>query len=89
MDLNLLDGKIMVASKEAFAMTAILMDREGIFAGISAGSVVYGAIRQAQRMERGHIVCLLADGGWKYLSTGLWSDPSVKDTEGLDNKIWW
>ncbi|MSQ09940.1 MAG: cysteine synthase family protein [Dehalococcoidia bacterium] len=89
MDVSLLDGKILVASKEAFAMTAILMEREGIFAGISAGSVVYGAMRQAQRMESGHIVCLLADGGWKYLSTGLWSDPSVKDTEGLDNKIWW
>ncbi len=89
MDVSLLDGKILVASKEAFAMTSILMDREGIFAGISAGSVVYGAMRQAQRMESGHIVCLLADAGWKYLSTGLWSDPSVKETEGLDNKIWW
>ena len=88
-DPNMLDGKIMVASKEAFAMTSILMDREGIFAGISSGSVVYAAIRQAQRMERGNIVCLLADGGWKYLSTGLWSDKSVGLQEGLDNKIWW
>ncbi len=89
MDPSLLDGKIMVASKEAFAMTAALMDKECIFAGISAGSVVYAAIRQAQRMEHGNIVCLLADGGWKYLSTGLWTDPNVKNTEGLDNKIWW
>ena len=89
MDPSLLDGKIMVASREAFAMTAVLMDKECIFAGISAGSVVYAAIRQAQRMEHGNIVCLLADGGWKYLSTGLWTDPNVKNTEGLDNKIWW
>jgi cysteine synthase B len=89
LDQSMLDGRMVVASKEAFATTALLMDREGIFAGISSGSVVYAAMRMAQRMEKGNIVCLLADGGWKYLSTGLWTDAKVKEAEGLDNKIWW
>lgn len=89
-DPDMLDYKVMVASKEAFAMTSILMEKEGIFAGISSGSVVYGAVRYARdRMERGNVVCLLADGGWKYLSSGLWSDDTVRNQEGLDNKIWW
>jgi len=51
--------------------------------------VVYAALRQAERMEEGNIVCLLADGGWKYLSTSLWT----KDYEQLEKeakgKIWW
>lgn len=89
LDQSMLDGRFVVASKEAFAMTRTLMQQEGIFAGISAGSAVYGAIRIAQRIERGTIVVLLADGGWKYLSTGLWTDESVGTAPGMDNKIWW
>ena len=87
LDLSLLDARIMVRSIDAFRTTKELLNREGIFAGVSSGSVVYAAMRQAERMERGHIVCLLADGGWKYLSTGLWSkDYDEIDAEG---KIWW
>ncbi len=89
LDQSLLDGRMVVASKDAFAMTRLLMQREGIFAGISAGSVVHAAVRIAQRMERGNIVVLLADGGWKYLSTGLWTHAEAGDAPGLDNKIWW
>ena len=87
LDLSLLDARIMVRSIDAFRTTKELLKREGIFAGVSSGSVVYAAMRQAERMERGHIVCLLADGGWKYLSTGLWSkDYDEIEAEG---KIWW
>lgn len=89
LDLNLLDARIMVGSFHAFRTTRDLLDQEGIFAGVSSGSVVYAALRQAERMERGNIVCLLADGGWKYLSTSLWT----KDYEQLEKdargKIWW
>jgi len=89
LDQSLLDGRFVVASKEAFATTRLLMEKEGIFAGISSGSVVYAAMRVAQRMEQGNIVVLLADGGWKYLSTGLWSHAEVADEPDLDKKIWW
>jgi cysteine synthase B len=89
LDLNLLDARIMVGSFNAFRTTRDLLEQEGIFAGVSSGSVVYAALRQAERMEEGNIVCLLADGGWKYLSTSLWT----KDYEQLEieakGKIWW
>ena len=89
LDQSLLDGRMVVASREAFATTRKLMEQESIFAGISSGSVVYGAIRAAQRMEEGNIVALLADGGWKYLSTGLWTHTEMEEQPDLDNKIWW
>jgi cysteine synthase B len=80
---------MLVSSVDAFRTAKELLHQEGIFAGVSSGSVVYGAIKQAERMDQGDIVCLLADGGWKYLSTSLWT----KDYDQLANeaagKIWW
>ena len=89
LDLSLLDSRIMVESSEAFRFTRELMNREGIFAGISSGSVVCCATRLAERMERGNIVCLLADGGWKYLSTSLWTRDFSELQSSVENKIWW
>ena len=89
LDLSLLNSRIMVSSIDAFHMTKELLPREGIFAGISSGSVIYGAMKMAQRMERGNIVCLLADGGWKYLSTGLWTKDFGEMEEEAKGKIWW
>jgi cysteine synthase B len=89
LDINLLDSRLLVGSFHAFRTAKELLAQEGIFAGVSSGSVVYGALRQAERMERGNIVCLLADGGWKYLSTSLWTkdyDQLEKEAQG---KIWW
>ena len=89
LDLSLLDARMLVGSFEAFRATKALLHQEGIFAGISSGSVVCAAVKQAERLEHGNIVCLLADGGWKYLSTSLWT----KDYEQLEKeakgKIWW
>ena len=89
LDINLLDARMLVGSFEAFQTTKRLLTEEGIFAGVSSGSVVYGAIRQAERMERGAIVCLLADGGWKYLSTALWTRDYEQLREESRGKIWW
>ena len=89
LDISQLDSRMLVNSFEAFRVSKELLHREGIFAGISSGSVVYGAIKQAQRMDHGTIVCLLADGGWKYLSTSLWTkdyDQLALESKG---KIWW
>ncbi|MCX6023110.1 MAG: cysteine synthase family protein [Chloroflexi bacterium] len=83
-----LDGKMVVASRGAFIATRELTRVEGIFAGISAGSAIHCAKRTAARMDGGKIVVLLADGGWKYLSTDLWNSPA-EEAEGLDDKIWW
>ena len=89
LDLSLLDRRIMVESSEAFRVTRDLMRLEGIFAGISSGSVVCCAMRLAERMEKGNIVCLLADGGWKYLSTSLWTKDFNELKNNVENKIWW
>ncbi|MSP78289.1 MAG: cysteine synthase family protein [Dehalococcoidia bacterium] len=89
LDQSLLDSRIMIESKESFIATKTLMEKEAIFAGISSGAVVAGAIRSARRLESGNIVCLLADGGWKYLSTDLWSkDYGDYETE-VKGKVWW
>ena len=89
LDLDLLDARILVGSFNAFQTTKELLVKEGIFAGVSSGSVIYAAVKQAGKMEEGTLVCLLADGGWKYLSTSLWT----KDYEQLEReskgKIWW
>ncbi len=89
LDINLLDSRRLVSSFDAFSTTKNLLQQEGIFAGISSGSVVYGALRQAERMDEGTIVCLLADGGWKYLSTNLWTKDYEQLAKEAQGKIWW
>ena len=89
LDINLLDSRRLVSSFDAFSTTKSLLQQEGIFAGISSGSVVYGALRQAERMDEGTIVCLLADGGWKYLSTNLWTKDYEQMAKEAQGKIWW
>ncbi|RLT42645.1 MAG: cysteine synthase family protein [Chloroflexi bacterium] len=88
-DDTVLDGRIVVDSETSFATTKELTLKTGIFAGISAGSAVRAAQRTAERMESGQVVCLLADGGWKYLSTGLWSRDYADIAERVSEKMWW
>ena len=89
LDLDMLDSRILVTSLDAFRTTQELLLQEGIFAGVSSGSVVYAAMRQAERMEQGNVVCLLADGGWKYLSTSLWTKNYEELAKESQGKIWW
>lgn len=70
-------------------MTKELMLREGIFCGVSGGAALYAALRWASRVEQANIVVLLADGGWKYLSTGLWTKDWEQVEEETRDKIWW
>tara|TARA_B100001123_G_scaffold449396_1_gene614597 strand:+ start:8664 stop:9608 length:945 start_codon:yes stop_codon:yes gene_type:complete len=89
-DESVLDGKIVIDSQTSFAVTRDLAEKEGIFAGVSSGSVVRAAIKAADRLEgEQHIVCLLADGGWKYLSSGLWTTDWDELPEDVDEMIWW
>ena len=90
LDLGLLDGKILVRSGPAFHCSRLLVAREGIFAGISSGAALHGALRWAERMDSGNIVVLFADGGWKYLGGGPFAEPlHDEESEGLDDIIWW
>src|SRR5664280_532313 len=70
---DLLDGKRIVRPRESIEWTRRLIE-VGIFAGISSGAALAGAAKTAARIESGTIVVIAADGGWKYLSTGAWTD---------------
>jgi [CysO sulfur-carrier protein]-thiocarboxylate-dependent cysteine synthase len=88
-DLGVLDGKILVRSSAAFRGAAELMQQESMFVGISAGAVLHAGFRLAERIEKGNIVLLFADAGWKYLGTRLWTEPPSPDEESLDDVLWW
>ena len=88
-DASVLDGKITVDSLTSFAVTKQLADQEGVFAGVSSGSVIHAGLKAADRLEgEQHIVCLLADGGWKYLSSGLWTQ-TCESSDEVDSQVWW
>lgn len=89
LDLELLDRKVVVSSDDALVMTRELTRTEGIFAGPSSGAVLHVALRVARQMERGNIVCIFADGGWKYLSTNLWTRDMASVQEEMRDKILW
>ncbi len=88
-DLDVLSSRLMIRSRESFIMTKKLMEQESIFAGISSGAVMAGAVRVAEGMPSGNVVALLADSGWKYLSTKLWTRDVEELTQNIGVKIWW
>jgi cysteine synthase B len=71
---EVLDRKLMVRPRESIEWTRRLLDECGVFAGISSGAAMAGAAKVAATMDEGTIVTLLPDGGWKYLSSGAWTD---------------
>jgi [CysO sulfur-carrier protein]-thiocarboxylate-dependent cysteine synthase len=84
LDVAKLDRKILVSNDEAVAGVHALLEREGIFAGVSGGAVLHFARRLAGELEEGVVVCVLADGGWKYLSAGFWQGEEIDES-----KLWW
>jgi len=73
-DLSLITERVKVTGREAEETTRELLDREGIFAGLSSGAVVHQAIKVASEVDEGNIVIVLPDGGWKYLSLDCWTE---------------
>ena len=69
---ELLDRKRIVRPRESIEWTRRLTE-VGIFSGISGGAALAGAAKVATEVEAGTIVVILADGGWKYLSTDAWT----------------
>jgi cysteine synthase B len=90
LDYSVLGGKILVRSASAFAATALIMEREAIFAGVSSGAVLHAAIKVISRVGSGNIVLMFADSGWKYLNTPIWNTPFEPDEpDNLDDVNWW
>jgi cysteine synthase B len=88
LDVSRLDRKLLVSNEESVAGLRVLLEREGIFAGVSSGAVVHVARRIAEELEEGVVVCVLADGGWKYLSADFWS-ANGDVAASMEDRIWW
>ncbi|HEX9682755.1 MAG TPA: cysteine synthase [Acidimicrobiales bacterium] len=85
-DPSLLDRRVIVRARESIEWTRRLTLECGIFAGLSSGAALAGAAKVAEKIDSGSIVVLLADGGWKYLSTGAWTD-DLDEAEAKASKI--
>jgi cysteine synthase len=89
LDEAVIDRKFLVNSSESLRATRELTEKEGIFAGISSGAVIHVAQRVASEVDDADIVCLLADGGWKYLSTQAWAPELERAQKGVAESLWW
>jgi [CysO sulfur-carrier protein]-thiocarboxylate-dependent cysteine synthase len=87
LDVSKLDRKLLVSNAESIAGLRLLLEREGIFGGVSSGAVIHAALRLADELDEGVVVCVLADGGWKYLSAGFWDADDVESA--MERSVWW
>ena len=87
LDISKLDRKILVTNEESVAGLRLLLGEEGVFGGVSSGAVIHAALRLADELEEGVVACVLADGGWKYLSAGFWDADDVEPEMG--RSVWW
>src|SRR6201987_4699911 len=87
-DISVLDRKISLTNHDAIVWTRRLLDEEGVFAGVSSGAIASIAVRIAGELDEGNVVFVVADDGWKYLSSGIYTLP-VEEVENLDSTVWW
>ncbi len=84
---ELLDRKTIVGPKESILWTKRLTE-VGVFGGISSGAIMAGAAKCAATIDEGVIVTIVCDGGWKYLSSGAWTDDIDEVTERARSTIY-
>jgi cysteine synthase B len=87
LDVAKLDRKLLVTNAEAVAGLRLLLEQEGVLGGVSSGAVIHAALRLVDELEEGVVVCVLADGGWKYLSADFWDAPDVE--RAMERSVWW
>jgi cysteine synthase len=89
LDESLLDDRFLVSNRDALVGLRRLLREEGIFGGLSSGAAITVALRAASELDRGNVVVLLADGGWKYLSADLWTrDLDALEDEPASSLLW-
>src|SRR4051794_40664322 len=88
-DLSLLDRKIFVSNLDAVVWTKKLLEEEGLFVGVSSGAIARVAVRVASELDEGNVVFLVADDGWKYLSSGVYTKPIEELEETLEKASFW
>ena len=86
--IDLLDGKRIIRPIESLECARKLAQKSGIFAGISSGAALAGALRVAEQIKSGNIVFIVCDGGWKYLSTEAWTKPIDEVAESINRIIY-
>jgi [CysO sulfur-carrier protein]-thiocarboxylate-dependent cysteine synthase len=87
LDVSKLDRKLLTSNEESVAGLRLLLEREGVFGGVSSGAVVHAARRLADELDEGVVVCVLADAGWKYLSASFWDADDVD--AAMEHSVWW
>ena len=87
LDVSKLDRKMLVSNAESVAALRRLLDEDGIFAGVSSGAVLHVARKLAAERDDGVVVCVLPDGGWKYLSADFWNSDDVETA--MERTVWW
>jgi len=91
-DETLIDARFSVGPRDAIRRVRELLDAEGLFAGLSSGAILHAALAQAAKSvkagERADIVFVVADGGWKYLSTGAYEGTIDEAEERLEGQLW-
>ncbi len=91
-DAQYVTSRFSVGSRDAIRRVRELLEREGIFAGLSSGAIVHAALAQAARAEKAgesaDIVLIICDGGWKYLSTGAYTSDLDASEDFLDTQVW-
>ena len=87
LDVAQLDRKLLVSNADAVAGLRALLNREGVFAGVSSGAVIHVARRLAAELDEGVVVAVLADAGWKYLSAPFWDAPDPEAE--MEEAVWW
>jgi [CysO sulfur-carrier protein]-thiocarboxylate-dependent cysteine synthase len=88
-DLALLDRKIFVSNLDAVIWTKKLLEEEGLFVGVSSGAIARVAVRVASEIDEGNVVFVVADDGWKYLSSGVYTKPIEELGETLEKASFW
>ncbi|HVQ88323.1 MAG TPA: cysteine synthase [Actinomycetes bacterium] len=92
-DETVLTTRFSVGPRDAIKRTRELLEQEGIFAGISTGAILHAALGVARKAtqagERADIAFIVCDGGWKYLSTGVYDASSLDDAEAaIEGQLW-
>ncbi len=91
-DASVLTTRFSVGPRDALLRTRQLIEVEGIFAGISTGAILHAALASAHKAakagERADIVFVVADGGWKYLSTGAYAGTLAEAEAALEGQLW-
>jgi cysteine synthase B len=91
-DASMIDSRFSVGPRDAVRRVRELVEKEGIFAGVSTGAILHAALAQAAKCvkagESADIVFVVCDGGWKYLSTGAYEGTLDEAESKLDGQLW-